>query len=248
VKIRFAIADLLRREGKAVGLQVYPMLLLALCAVVLIIPRYHSGTSYWRLLAWLGGDGLVTFLRRAGLSFSFAVQVGLPVIFILASRGKLRESGLGLGHLKVGLKMCVLFYGLYVPCFIALPMNTAFRTYYARAMSNPAPWSTLFTWQLLSTAMTVFACEFLFRGFLLFGMEKHHGPAPAILIHLMPYVFHHMGKPEIEILGSFPVGLALAYLAVKTRSIWYGVLLHASIAWLLNAAVLIVHQGQAAAP
>jgi membrane protease YdiL (CAAX protease family) len=37
------------------------------------------------------------------------------------------------------------------------------------------------------------------------------------------------------------VGLALAYLALRTRSIWYGALLHGSIALLLNALILFLH-------
>ena len=44
----------------------------------------------------------------------------------------------------------------------------------------------------------------------------------------------HFGKPGIETFGSFPVGLALGYLAARSGSIWYGVLLHWTIALMLS--------------
>jgi membrane protease YdiL (CAAX protease family) len=40
----------------------------------------------------------------------------------------------------------------------------------------------------------------------------------------------HMGKAEPEALGSIVAGVALGVLALRTRSFWYGVLVHASVA------------------
>jgi membrane protease YdiL (CAAX protease family) len=83
--------------------------------------------------------------------------------------------------------------------------------------------------------------EFLYRGFLLFGIQKEYGPYAGVLVQVIPYVLAHAGKAELEALGSLPVGLALGYLAVRTGSIWYGAVLHGSIALLFNALILFRH-------
>ncbi len=40
----------------------------------------------------------------------------------------------------------------------------------------------------------------------------------------------HIGKPEAEVLGAVVAGLVLCYLAMRSRSIWPGVLLHSLVA------------------
>ena len=76
---------------------------------------------------------------------------------------------------------------------------------------------------------------------MLFGVKREYGAYVGILVQIIPYVLMHGGKAEMEAFGSLPVGLALAYLAVKTESIWYGVLLHGSIAIMFNALILLLH-------
>jgi membrane protease YdiL (CAAX protease family) len=71
--------------------------------------------------------------------------------------------------------------------------------------------------------------EFFFRGFLLFALEPFFGPA-AIVVQMIPFALLHFGKPVLEALGSIIAGLFLGALAWRTRSIWYGVTLHALVA------------------
>jgi membrane protease YdiL (CAAX protease family) len=40
----------------------------------------------------------------------------------------------------------------------------------------------------------------------------------------------HLGKAELEALGSIAAGIALGVLALRTRSFWYGVLIHGVVA------------------
>jgi hypothetical protein len=90
------------------------------------------------------------------------------------------------------------------------------------------------------------AIEFIFRGYLLFGLagvrdeevEKTGGGIEgvfyfhryALLIQMLSYTAWHLGKPIPEIWGTLVWGLAAGATAYAVRSIWPIVLSH----WLLN--------------
>ena len=90
------------------------------------------------------------------------------------------------------------------------------------------------------------AIEFIFRGYLLFGLagirdkdvpEASGGvPGPlyfgkyAILIQMLSYTAWHLGKPLPELWGTLIWGLAAGATAYAVRSIWPIILSH----WLLN--------------
>lgn len=69
------------------------------------------------------------------------------------------------------------------------------------------------------------AWEFFFRGFMLFGFGKDFLHR-SVLISTIPFTIMHFGKPEAETAGALFAGLVLCYLALKSKSIWPGVLLH----------------------
>ncbi len=90
------------------------------------------------------------------------------------------------------------------------------------------------------------AIEFIFRGYLLFGLagvrdnenKNSGGGAPgvfyfskyALLIQMLSYTAWHLGKPIPELWGTIVWGLAAGILAYASRSIWPVILSH----WLLN--------------
>jgi len=204
---------------------------------VILLPEYHRGEWFNEALAAAVGASFADSLRDAGITFRFALRMIVPLLAILALRERFRDYGLGLGQVRTGAKWCALFYVLYVPCFLVLMSNAEFREHYSGVLRRYDTWGEFLGREVLFVTTTMIAGEFLYRGFLLFGVKKDFGAFPAMLVSLVPYVYGHHEKPAIEAFGSFPVGLALAYLAVKTDSIWYGVLLHASIAIGFNAAI-----------
>src|SRR5690606_25832401 len=76
------------------------------------------------------------------------------------------------------------------------------------------------------------AWEFFFRGFMLFGFGKDFLHR-AVLVSTIPFVIMHFGKPEAETLGALVAGLVLCFLALRSKSIWPGVLLH----WLVAGTI-----------
>jgi uncharacterized protein len=69
------------------------------------------------------------------------------------------------------------------------------------------------------------AWEFFFRGFMLFAFRRDFMDR-AILVSTIPFTLMHYGKPELEMASAMIAGLILCFLALRSRSIWPGVLLH----------------------
>jgi membrane protease YdiL (CAAX protease family) len=78
-------------------------------------------------------------------------------------------------------------------------------------------------------ALQFVSLEFFFRGFLLKGLRPALG-ANAIFVMLVPYCMIHFTKPLPETFAAIGAGLVLGTLAMRTRSIWGGVLIHIGVA------------------
>ena len=90
------------------------------------------------------------------------------------------------------------------------------------------------------------AIEFIFRGYLLFGLagvrdeEIREGNSGhpgvfyfhkyALLIQMLSYTAWHLGKPTAELWGTLAWGLAAGATAYACKSVWPIIISH----WLLN--------------
>jgi len=61
----------------------------------------------------------------------------------------------------------------------------------------------------------------------------------AIFAMVVPYVMIHFGKPMPETFAAILAGIFLGTLAMKTRSIWAGFLIHVSVAVSMDVAALL---------
>lgn len=84
--------------------------------------------------------------------------------------------------------------------------------------------------------------EFFFRGFALFRLESRFG-MHAVTLMVIPYALIHIHKPFPEAMGAIVAGLVLGTLALKSRSIWPGVLVHCSVALMMDVFALF-HSGR----
>jgi hypothetical protein len=78
--------------------------------------------------------------------------------------------------------------------------------------------------------LDLFSMEFFFRGLLVLGLITVCGPA-AIVPAAVFYCTVHFGKPMGECVSSFLGALLLGWLAIRTRSVYTGLLLHLELAW-----------------
>jgi membrane protease YdiL (CAAX protease family) len=127
-------------------------------------------------------------------------------------------------------------FGAVLPAVLVASTTTAFRHTYPfyrianRSYGDLAMWEGLYAAQFL-------ALEFFFRGFILQGLRRALG-ANAIFVMLVPYCMIHYGKPLPETLGAIGAGLILGTLAMRTRSIWGGVLIHVGVATTMDVLAL----------
>ena len=77
--------------------------------------------------------------------------------------------------------------------------------------------------------------ELLFRGFMIIGMVHLLGRG-ALLPMVVCYATLHFGKPLGETIGSIFGGYILGVIALRTRSIWGGILVHVGVAWAMEMA------------
>ncbi|MBN2803269.1 MAG: CPBP family intramembrane metalloprotease [Deltaproteobacteria bacterium] len=133
-------------------------------------------------------------------------------------------------HLKIYASLFAIVFVIVT----ALSFTKNFSEYYpfyTQSMRSPLDF---WTWELLY-AIQFFALEFFFRGFILQLTKKAMG-ASAIIAMMLPYVMIHFGKPMPECFGAIIAGIILGTLALKTRSIWAGFLLHTSVALSMDVA------------
>lgn len=101
-------------------------------------------------------------------------------------------------------------------------------------------WVDLLLWELLYMSQFVFL-EFFFRGFMLTALRPAIG-ANAIWVMCVPYMMIHLPKLALEATGAILFGLFLGILALQSRSIWGGVLVHAGVALSMDIAALLRKQ------
>lgn len=164
----------------------------------------------------------------------------LPALHVRLLGGRLADYGLALRPRRdadhgIGKWIYLLLFGGILPVLFAVSFSPAFQQTYPFYEEARRSWFDLLCWELQYGATFLFV-EYFFRGYLLFGLERALGSL-AIFVMVIPYCAIHMTpvlKPAAESLGSIAAGVILGTLAMRTRSIWYGVLIHVSVAWSMD--------------
>lgn len=153
----------------------------------------------------------------------------LPVLVIRFIYGEsLAEYYLGMRGLWRKLPVYLLVYLLFVPAIWLASTTAAFKATYPFYNYLHRSVFDLLAWEFLY-ALHFIAVEFLFRGFMLRGLSHWLGYR-AIFIMLLPYTLIHVGKPFAEVIGAMFAAVILGTLAMRTRMIWGGVVIHISVA------------------
>jgi len=142
----------------------------------------------------------------------------LPILIIIILRRNPLDFGLRLGNFKV--------WSFYVVAtiLVALPI-----LYIASRSSNLAHYYTVPQFDVvkysLGTIVYLLAWEFIFRGFLLFGLKEKFKEG-SILVQMVPFVLVHLGKPEIETISTILTGLYFGYVSYRGNSYWPAFIIH----------------------
>ncbi len=179
------------------------------------------------------------FAAQAWLSASCVVLlVLLPCLYLwaLPLRPPARQTwGFGARHVAEHLPVYLAFTAVMVPVLWIAAGTDSFRFFYP--LYDPTSWQRWLAFEVIY--LTQFFCvEFFFRGPLLFRLETRFGAA-AIGMMMVPYALLHIYKPMPEALGAIVAGLLLGALALHTRSIWPGVMLHCGVALTMDVFALL---------
>jgi membrane protease YdiL (CAAX protease family) len=181
----------------------------------LLIDYYHP----LALLNWPIGPAASSGIER------FALFGVVPLVTLLLLRERPAAYGLRIGEWRIGLAVAIGLALLVTPVVLIASGLPDFQLYYATQEDGLLA--------ILGRVLDVSAAEFLFRGFLMWTLIRIAGPMGVVLA-TFPFVFTHLGKPELETLSTFFGGLGFGWLAWRTRSVLYGALLHA---WVINLVV-----------
>lgn len=179
--------------------------------LLLMVDHYHRITAhkYW--------DRLILYLL-------------IPLIIILfIFRENPREYGFSLGDWKAGLAITLTGILLMAPVIWYLGVSNPGMADYYKPLVEGLPWTTL---------LDLIGWEFFFRGWILFGYARKFGPE-ALWLQAVPFALAHIGKPEIETLSTIFGGFAFGWVAWRTRSFLYPMLIH----WFIATFIILVSAG-----
>jgi len=225
-----------------------PVACFAIVAVVLTMQEYYGGRGIYdtQLRPWLTEleAGGWTFIKLAKYDelYSYGwwvfarvcgyVLVPLPIWKLLFPKDSLLDMGLRtkgfFGHLWIyGLCLAVV-----VPAMLLVSSQPDFGTYYPFYKLSSRSWFDFLVWESIYF-LQFFALEMFFRGWILGALRRNFG-AGAVFAMAVPYCMIHYGKPYLEANGAIVAGIVLGSLAMRTRSIYAGFLVHITVAFSMD--------------
>jgi membrane protease YdiL (CAAX protease family) len=179
---------------------------------------YHPAPEYWELwsFVWWTGWRVIGYLL-------------IPMAVVACLPGeRIRDYGWSFDGFVRHLKTYLILFALVMPVIYFCSQTRAFRSIYPFYRLANRSLFDLIAWELLY-ALQFLSLEFFFRGFMLNGLKKTFG-AHSIWVMVVPYCMIHYGKTWQETVGAIFAGLILGTVALRTRSIWGGVLIHVGVA------------------
>jgi len=175
------------------------MVVICAATLFLILQRYHPVGP-----------------RYASQFFYFAVLPLLTIVIVLRKNPLdfgLRPGNFRIWGVHVGVTIVIAFVLLYSASHIP-----SISGYYAKRGFNLLTYTVKISVILLSW-------EFLFRGFLLFGLKDKLREA-SILVQMVPFALLHIGKPEAETISCIVTGIYFGYVSYRGNSYWPACIMH----------------------
>lgn len=219
------------------------VILLAATVLMLLWSYYGSPAFLARRFAAAGtrdaGAGAI------GSFVSCFVLLGLipGAIVALVFRERLADYGVGLGVPSRTLRATVLLVPLFLAAAAAGARDPAIL---AKFPINPRAGESAGMFALHAATYLLFylGWEFLFRGFLLFGLRPGIGDVNAVLVQTMASALLHIGSPAAETFGAIPAGVLWGAIALWTRSLLPGLVHHFLLGVALDAFIVALIAGR----
>jgi membrane protease YdiL (CAAX protease family) len=225
------------------------MAILLCTALGLILPHYYGRQRFINgfegavrvFKSWPQPDLYPELYWAAFKLINYFLVPALCIRFVLKER--IVDHGLKLKTQPGAWTLYLAMLGCMLPIVYGVSFTDAFlHTYPKYDNAHRSLWG-LAAWEL-AYGLQFFLLEFFFRGFLIFSLARHIGSL-AVFVMVVPYAMIHFGKPAAECFGSVLAGLLLGTIALRTRSIYGGVLVHCGVGWSMDLFAL-AQKGQLA--
>ena len=175
-----------------------------------------------------------------GQLFAYTLPPLVAIRFIL--RERVSDYGLRVRGIGRHAAVYAVLLAVSVPFVLAASFTAAFQAKYPFYDLEPGEglWPNMALWWLVY-GLQFAALEFFFRGFMIHGLRGRLGYM-AVFVMVVPYNMLHYGKPMAEALAAIVGGVVLGSLSLRSRSIWWGVVVHVAIAGTMDVAALF-HKG-----
>ena len=186
-----------------------------------LFPIYQNDPNVYlyEYLYWFVSDFITLFVLSV-----------IVIKFIL--RESLKDYGLQIGELKSGILFSTIFLIIMIPVIWFFSSTSAFSEKYPHLLSTRNSWEEFFIYEW-GMVLYMISWEFIWRGFMLFGLKEKFGYY-SVLIQMIPFVILHNGKPIAETFGAIVGGLVLGALAFRTNSIIYCVITHSGVMFAID--------------
>jgi hypothetical protein len=171
------------------------------------------------------------------------VLSSLPLLLLSISFEKGKRELLGITA-SFDIKPYLILLAIIIPLISLAAFERGLGSYYPTYKTNLVAeimlwpqWVPVAVYEF-AYAIDFFNVEFMFRGFMVIGLSHFIGK-DAIMPMVVTYCFLHFGKPPGEAISSIFGGYALGVIALYTRSIWGGVLIHIAVALTMEAAAFL---------
>jgi membrane protease YdiL (CAAX protease family) len=239
--------------GRAALRQIF--FVLASVSICLLLLNYaKNGSSLHLLLLWMGewlhgsANHYVGPLRNSGWYdlvvycwwtgwhlVSFLLLPWLVIRYLLGLR--MGDMALRWNETTEHWRGYVLLLSPILVFVVLVSFGEDFVDHYPFYRYANRSWFDFLAWQMLYMSQFV-VLEFFFRGYVVNALRPAVG-ANAIWIMCVPYLMIHFPKLWLEATGAILFGLFLGILALRSRSIWGGVLVHAGVALSMDVAALL---------
>ncbi|KKR43157.1 hypothetical protein A2356_02195 [Candidatus Nomurabacteria bacterium RIFOXYB1_FULL_39_16] len=167
---------------------------------------------------------------------AFTMMFIVPAIIInFFLKKPLSDFGLSVPvNIKQSILLTCLTILVFSPLIYFLSLQSNFQNFYITKTN-----ALYFLTYSISGIFYYFAEEFIFRGFLHFGLWNRFKFHTIWIINIVFAIFH-LNKPPLEFYFALLLGIALNYLSYKTKSFIPAVIVHFTLALILNILVTFI--------
>ena len=241
-----------RRELAARGqLDGRPLVALTLVAFILTLHEFYGRSDFFEAVVRpaldrraAGHPAAVVHLARYGELYDqlwwavtrIAGYLAPLAVWPLFFKGdEIADFGLRTRGFSAHAWIYALCVAIMIPVLLVVSRQPDFTSYYPMYKTAGRSWLDFAAWEL-GYLTQFFALEVFFRGFMLRALRGFG--AGAIWAMVVPYCMVHYGKPYLEACAAIAAAVVLGSLAMRTRSIYAGFLVHATVALLMDLLAL----------